>query len=123
MMTKLNIFSQKYVKVKGEDRQEISTIKIMVREIIQMDIGQIVERGEYFSVVEYNMDRIIETDQCTIRTVRVMLEEEILEGIFDQIIIEVKIMQVDLEEIIEMIIMKELEFNRSFNRRTSKLYL
>ena len=84
-------------------------IEIMVREIIKIDTGQIVEIGEYHSVVEYNMDSIIGTDQGIIRTTEVILEEEILEGIFDQIIIKVKIIEVDAEEIIEMIIMKKVE--------------
>ena len=53
-------------------RQEISMIKIMIREIINTDIGQIVEIGEYHSVVEYNMYRITETDQGIIKTVEVI---------------------------------------------------
>ena len=56
-------FKPKYIKAKGEDRSEISTIEIMVKEIIKIDIDQIVEIGEYRSVVEYNMNRIIVTDQ------------------------------------------------------------
>ena len=35
----------------------------MIREIIKIYIGQIVEIREYCSVVEYNMDTITETDQ------------------------------------------------------------
>ena len=57
----------------------------MIREIIKIDIGQIVEIEEYCSVVEYNMDRITETGQGIIRTIKVILEEEILEGICNQI--------------------------------------
>ena len=56
-MTKLSNSNQKYIKEKGEDTQEIFTIKIMVRGIIKIDIGQILEIGEYHSVVEYNMDK------------------------------------------------------------------
>ena len=33
---------------------------IMIKEIIKLDIDQIVEIGQYHSVVAYNMDRIIE---------------------------------------------------------------
>ena len=51
------------------------------------------------------MDRITETDQGIIRTIEVIVEEEILEGICDQI----RIIEVDTEKIIEMIIMKEVE--------------
>ena len=51
----------------------------MIREIIKIDIDQIVEKGEYHSVVGNNMDKITETDQGIIRTVEVILEEVILE--------------------------------------------
>ena len=44
-----------------------------------------------------------------------ILEVEILEGIFNQIIIEVKIINVNMEEIIEMIIMKEVEVGPGIN--------
>ena len=50
----------------------------MVRGISKIDIGQIVETEEYHSVVEYSMDRIIETDQGIIRFIEVILEEKIL---------------------------------------------
>ena len=103
-------FKTKFIKVKGEDRQEISMIETMVREIINIDIGQIVEIREYCSVVEYSMDRITETDQGIIQIIEVISEDGILEGICNQIrIIEVKIIEVDTEETIEMIIMKEVK--------------
>ena len=106
MTTKLNNLSQRYIKAKGEDRQEDFMIVAMIREIIKIDIGQIVEIGEYHSVVEYNMDRIIGIDQGIIGIIQVIMEEEIC----DQIRIkEVNIIAVDTEEIIEMIIMKEVE--------------
>ena len=54
---------------------------IMIREISKINIGQIVEIREYHSVVEYNMDRNIMTDQGVIRTIKLMLEEEIIETI------------------------------------------
>ena len=41
-------------------------IKIMIREVIKIEIDQISEIREYHSVVEYSMDRIIEKDQGTI---------------------------------------------------------
>ena len=37
-------------------------IKTMVRGIIKIDTGQIVETEEYHLVVEYSMERITETD-------------------------------------------------------------
>ena len=104
-MTKISNLSLRYIKTKGEDRQEISMIKSMIREIIKIDIGPIVEMGECHSVVGYNMDRITATDQGIIRNIEVILEEETLEGICDQI----RIIGVDTEEITEMIIMKEAE--------------
>ena len=65
-------------------KQEISMIKIvMIRKCIKIDIGQMLEIGECHSVVEYNMNRIIATDQGIIRTIEVTLEEEILEEICD----------------------------------------
>ena len=82
---------------------------ILIGGMIKIDIGQIVEIEEYHSEAEYNMDRIKETDQGIIRTIKVILEEDILDGMCDQIrIIEVKIIEVDREEIIETIIMKEI---------------
>ena len=85
-------------------------MKIMVKGITKIDIGQILEIEKYHSVVEYSMDRLTETDQGIIKTIEVILGEEILEGICNQIgMIEVKIIEVDTEEIIEMIIMKEVE--------------
>ena len=54
----------------------------MVKEIIKIDIDQMVEIGEEFHlVVEYNTDKITEIDQGMIRTIEMSLEEKILEGI------------------------------------------
>ena len=109
-------FKPKYIKVKGVNRQGNFMINIMVREIFKMDTGQIVKIGEYCSVAEYNMARIVETDHGIMRTVKVNLEQEILEGISEQIqITEDKIKEVDIEKIIEMIIMKELEVGLGIN--------
>ena len=47
-------------------------IEIMIRET---GIGQIVEIREYHLVVEYNMDRMTETDQGVIRTIKVISEQ------------------------------------------------
>ena len=69
MKNKIKQFKPKHVKAKGKDRREISMIKIMAREMIKIDIGQIAEKGEYHSVVEYNMDRIIGTEQGVIRII------------------------------------------------------
>ena len=63
MITKISNLNLRYIKANRDDKQEISMIKIMIRQIIKTDIGQIVQIGEYHSVVEYNMDRIAETDE------------------------------------------------------------
>ena len=98
MMTRLNNLSSKFSKVNGEDRQGIFMVKIMVREIIKIDTDQIMEIAEYHSVVEDNMDRIVEMDKGIIGTIEVTLEDEILEEISEQIrITEVKIIEVDID--------------------------
>ena len=81
-------------------------IAAMVREITKRDTVQTVEIGEYCSVVENNRERIIGTDQGTIRTIEMILEEEICN---QTRIIEVKIIETDTEEITEMIILEEVE--------------
>ena len=92
MITKLSNLSQRYIKVNGENKQEIFMIATMVREITKIDIYQVVEIGEYHSVVEYNMDRIIGINQGIMGIIEVILEEELLEEICDEIrIIEVNI--------------------------------
>ena len=76
MTARISNLSLRYIEANGEDKHEISIIKIMIREIIKIDIGQIEEIGEYCSVVEYNMNRITEADQGVIRTIEVTLERK-----------------------------------------------
>ena len=111
MTTRINSLSLRYIKVNEENKHEIYMIKIiLLREMITTDIGQIVGIGEFCLVVEYNMDKIMEIDQGIVRIIEVISEEEILEGICDQISIkEVKIIELEIEEIIGMIIMKGVE--------------
>ena len=60
-------------------------------------------------MVEYNIDETIEMDQGVIRTIGMTLGKEILEEIRNQIrIIENKITEVDIEEIIEIITVREV---------------
>ena len=73
----------------------------MIREIIKLDIGQIVEIGEYHLAVEYNMDRITKTVQGIMGTIEVTLEEKIYNP-------QLRIIEVDTEGIIETLIMKEV---------------
>ena len=54
---------------------------IMVKEIIKIDIGHIVEIGEFHLTIEYITDKITEIDQGMMRTTEMILEEKILEGI------------------------------------------
>ena len=71
-------FKPKIYQSKREDRQETFMIgAIMVKEVIKIHIEQIVEIEELSLVVEYNMDKIIEITLGSIRTIGIMLEEEI----------------------------------------------
>ena len=54
----------RYFKEKEEDRQEISmTDIIIIREIIKIGTDQTAEIEEFHLVIDYSMDKIIETDQ------------------------------------------------------------
>ena len=71
--------SLRYIRVRGEDRQEIFRTDVaMIKKIIQKGIDQTVKIGEYHSVEEYNMDRIIEIALGIIRIIEMILGEEIL---------------------------------------------
>ena len=62
-------------------------------------------------VVESNMDRIVEVDQGMDKTIGMTLGEETLEAMQGCIKIKIsedQIIEVDIEEIIEVIIMKEI---------------
>ena len=60
-----------------ENKQEISIIEIvMIREIIKIDIGLIVEIGEHHIEVEISMDKIIEEDHITIILAEMTLDEK-----------------------------------------------
>ena len=52
----------------------------MTREVIKIDMDQIVEIEGLNSVVEYNMDRIMEADQGMDKIIEMTMEEVILEG-------------------------------------------
>ena len=82
---------------------------VMTKEISKIGIPQTVDIGEYCSVEEYNMDRIIDIALGIIRIVEMILKEEILEEIWDQIrIIEDKTIEMEIEDITELITMKEV---------------
>ena len=55
-------------KRRGERRIFMIDI-IMIKEIIKIDIDEIVMIGEYHSVIEYNMDKIIEIKLGIIKTI------------------------------------------------------
>ena len=107
---KISSLNLRYIRVRGEYRHETFMIDVvMIKEIIKIDIDQTVEIGEYHLVVEYSMDRIIKIALGLTRTIEMTSGEEIIKGIWDQIkITEGKIIEVDKEEIIKVIIMKEL---------------
>ena len=87
------------------DSQEILMIKIItIREIIKIDIGQIAEIKEHQTEVEVCIDKIIEEDHITLIIIEMTIEETILEICK---IIDVKILEVDTGDIIEMITLEE----------------
>ena len=106
-MTRINSLNLKYIKINGDDNQEIFMIKIiMIREIIKIDIGQIAEIEEHETEVEVSMGKIIEEECITLIIIEMTIGETILEICR---ITKIKILEVDTEGIIEMIILKEVE--------------
>ena len=65
----------RYIRVKGEDKQEI----FVTKETIRIGTGQIAETDEYNLGVEFNMDIIIEVDRDINRITCMILDEAILE--------------------------------------------
>ena len=58
-MDKTNSLNQRYIRVREEDKWEISMISaIMTKETIRIDIDQTVEIEEFHLVVGYNVDEI-----------------------------------------------------------------
>ena len=49
--------------------------ELMIKEIIKIDIELIEEIGEFYLVLEYNVDTIIQIDQGMSRTIEITLEE------------------------------------------------
>ena len=78
----------------------------MTRETIRIDIGQIAGIVEHHTEVEVSMDKIIE-DDCAMSITKEMIIEETTAEICK--IIEVRIIEVDAEEMIETITLKEVE--------------
>ena len=106
MKEQTNSLNQKYIKAKGQAKQEISITDITVR----IDIDQMVEIGESNLMVEFSMEKITEVDQGMEKAIGKTLGEEILEAIWGDMkirILEDRIIEVDIEEIIGMRIMKE----------------
>ena len=57
MTIRVNHLNLKHIKANGKDNQEIIMIEIiMIREIIKIDTGQIVEVEGHYTEVEVNMD-------------------------------------------------------------------
>ena len=82
----------------------------MTDTIIRIGTGHMVEIEEYNLVVEFNMDRIIEVDQGMGKAIGMILGEEILEAMQEYIKIKISediMIEVDIEETIEMIIIKK----------------
>ena len=101
---KINRLSQRYIKVNREDNQYI----IMINVIIKIGIDQIVEKEGHHSEVEVSMDRTTGEDHITIIIIEmtIIIEETILEKCKTT---EVKILEEDIEAIIETTTLKEVE--------------
>ena len=91
-------------KWRGQPRNFTIEI-VMFREIIKIDIGQIAEIEGHQTEVEVSIDRIIEEDCIMLITLELIIEEIISEICR---IIEVKVLKVDMEGNIKMIILEEL---------------
>ena len=99
-------FKPKTYQVNEEGKQKISMIKIMmIRKIIKIDIGLMVEIGEHHVEVEDSMDKIIEEDCITLTITEMTLDKTIFEK---HKITENKLTEVDTEGIIEMIFVEEV---------------
>ena len=99
---RINSLNPRYIKAKGEDKQEI----IIFRVIIRIDIDQIVEIGELHSEVEVSMDRIIEEGHNMLTPIEMILGETDLE---ECKIKEVRTLEMEIEVIIEMTTLEEVE--------------
>ena len=105
-MTRINSLSPKHINANGEDIQEIFMIKIiMIREITKIGIGQIAEIEGHHTELEVSMNKVIEKDCVMSIIIEMTIEETNIEICK---IIEVKILEVDTEEIIETIILEEV---------------
>ena len=78
----------------------------MIRVIIRIDSDEIVEIGEHHSEVEVSTDRVIEEGCNMLILIEMTLGEKILE---EHKIIEVKILEVDIEPIIEIKFLEKVE--------------
>ena len=107
MTIRISSLNLRYIKANREDKQEISTIEIIIiREIIKISVGQIAEIEEHQTEIEVNVDKIIEED-CVVLIIIEMIIEEIISEICK--IIEVKILDVNTKGVVETIIFKEVE--------------
>ena len=78
----------------------------MIKVFIKIGIDQIVEIGEHHSKVEVSMDIVIEEGCKILILIEMTLGETILA---ECKIIEVRILEVDIEVIVEMTILEEVE--------------
>ena len=81
MKASINNINPRYTKVEEEERVETFMIDVfIIREVIKIDIDQIVEIEGFNLVVEYNMDRIMKVHQGMNKIIEMTIEEVILEG-------------------------------------------
>ena len=78
---------------------------------IRIDVDPIVEIEKSNLMVEFSMDKIIEVDKGMDKAIGMTLGEEILEAMQEYIkirILEDRIIELDIEEVIELKIMKKV---------------
>ena len=107
MKDQTNSLGLRYIKIKGEAKQEIPMTDITIR------IGRdpIAEIEEFNLEVEFSVDKITEAYQGMDKAIGMILREEISEAAQELTkvrISEDRIIEVDIEEIIGMKIMKEV---------------
>ena len=103
-MTRINSLNQRYIKTNGEDSQEFFMVKkIMIKEIIKIDIGQIAEIEEHQTEVDVSMDKIIEVDHVILIIIERTIDRR--DNFRDMQSYKGKKFEVDTEGIIEMIIL------------------
>ena len=102
MVVRAHHLNPKYINVKGEDKLEIIIIKIDIK----VGTEQTVVIGECHIEVQLSMDKSTEEGCSMMQIIEVILGKEILE---EYKIREVRILEMDIEITLGMIILEEVE--------------